>query len=206
MTEQSLSRREALAGLSVGVAGAALGGCAPTLMSSGRAISEAEAKTLLDRIADHYLALSPESATSNNLDKGARASLRRQLGDRSQAGQDRFAAMIRADLATVDALDLGALTPATRTSLQVVQSAYRTGLQGFALPYGDVAVGGWRNSPYVVSQNTGAYLDTPKFLDTDHLIEKAADVESYLARLALFPAQLDGELGRVWSAASRGLI
>ena len=114
--------------------------------------------------------------------------------------------MIRADLATIDALDLSALTPSTRTSLQVVQSAYRTGLKGYALPYGDVAVGGWRNSPYVVSQNTGAYIDTPKFLDTDHLVENAADAEAYLERLAQFPAQLDGELGRVQAAAARGLI
>ena len=102
----SLSRREALAGLSAGVATAALSGCAPTVaMGGGRAIDEAEAKALLDTITEHYLALSPESATSLNLDKDARAPLRRLLGDRSQAGQDRFAAMIRADLATVDALD-----------------------------------------------------------------------------------------------------
>ena len=125
--------------------------------------------------------------TSLNLDKGARAPLRRQLGDRSAAGQRRFAAMIGNDLAMIDTLDLSGLTPSTRTSLQVVQSAYRTGLTGFALPYGDVAVGGWRNSPYVVSQNTGAYLDTPRFLDTDHLIENAALAEalSWLTALSL---------------------
>ncbi len=207
MSGSSLSRREAIAGISVGVASAALGGCAPTVATKGgRAIDEAGAKALLDTITEYYLALSPESATSLNLDKGARAPLRRRLGDRSQAGQERFAAMIRADLATIDSLDLSALTPSTRTSLQVVQSAYRTGLKGYALPYGDVAVGGWRNSPYVVSQNTGAYLDTPRFLDTDHLIENAADAEAYLDRLASFPVQLDGELGRVRSAASRGVI
>jgi len=207
MSGSSLSRREALAGLSVGVASAALGGCAPTVaMRGGRTVSEAEATALLDRIADHYLALSPETATSLNLDKGARAPLRRQLGDRSEVGQRRFAAMIGNDLAMIDTLDLSGLRPSTRTSLQVVQSAYRTGLTGFALPYGDVAVGGWRNSPYVVSQNTGAYLDTPRFLDTDHLIENAADAEAYLDRLALYPIQLDGELGRVRSAAALGLI
>ena len=207
MNEPSLSRREAIAGLSVGVASAALAGCAPAVaMRGGAQVTEAEAAALLDRVTDHYLALSPESATSLNIDKGARAALRHQLGDRSQAGQDRFAAMIRADLATIDGLDLSGLTPSTRTSLQVVQSAYRTGLKGFALPYGDVAVGGYRNSPYVVSQNTGAYLDTPKFLDTDHLIENAADAEAYLDRLGQFPAQLDGELGRVRAAAGRGLL
>jgi uncharacterized protein (DUF885 family) len=205
MTNASVSRREAI--LSVGVAGVALAGCARTLaVRGGRPVSEAQAGALLDRITDHYLGLSPETATSLNVDKGARAPLRHQLGDRSDAGQQRFAAMLRHDLAIIDGLDLTALTPATRTSLQVVQSAYRTGLAGFALPYGDVAVGGYRNSPYVVSQNTGAYLDTPKFLDTDHLIENAADAEAYLDRLAAFPALLDGELGRVQAAAARGLI
>jgi uncharacterized protein (DUF885 family) len=207
MTRSSLSRRDILTNLSMGMAGTAIGSAVPALAKpAGRKVREAEASALLNRATDHYLALSPETATSMNVDKGARAPLRHQLGDRSQAGQERFAAMLRRDLATIDALDLSALTPATRTSLQVVQSAYRTGLKGFALPYGDVAVGGWRNSPYVVSQNTGAYLDTPKFLDTDHLIESAADAEAYLDRLAQYPAQLSGELDRVRSAAGRGVL
>lgn len=34
---------------------------------------------------------------------------------------------------------------------------------------------GASNSPYVVIQNTGANLDTPKFLNTDYVIENAAD-------------------------------
>ena len=32
-------------------------------------------------------------------------------------------------------------------------------VEGFALPYGDITVGSWRNTPYVVIQNVGAYLD-----------------------------------------------
>ena len=56
----------------------------------------------------------------------------------------------------------------TRTSFEVVRSAYATALEGFALPYGDITVGGWRNTPYVVIQNVGAYLDIPRFLDSDH--------------------------------------
>ena len=31
-----------------------------------------------------------------------------------------------------------------------------------------ITVGGWRNTPYVVIQNVGAYLDIPRFLDSDH--------------------------------------
>ena len=95
---------------------------------------------------------------------------------------------------------------ATRTSVEVVRSAYATSLEGFALPYGDVTVGGWRNTPYVVIQNVGAYLDVPRFLDSDHRIENAADAEAYLARLQSYAKQLDGELGRMQAARGSGLV
>jgi uncharacterized protein (DUF885 family) len=95
----------------------------------------------------------------------------------------------------------GRARSATRTSFEVVESAYATALDGFALPYGDVAVGSWRNTPYVVIQNVGGYLDYPRFLDSDHPIRDAADAEAYLARLeAILPAST-GELERVRSAA-----
>ena len=57
------------------------------------------------------------------------------------------------------------------------------------MPYGDAPVAGdsWRNTPYVVIQNAGSYIDTPQFLDTDHPIEKRSDAEAYLARLAQYP-------------------
>ena len=85
----------------------------------------------------------------------------------------------------------------------MVRSAYRTAIEGFALPYGDVAVGGWRNTPYVVVQNVGAYLDVPRFLDSDHMIATAADAEAYLARLDSFATQIDGETGRLKSEIGR---
>src|SRR5438874_1353533 len=105
-----------------------------------------------------------------------------------------------------EAIDETGLSFSVRTSVDVVRSAYTTALEGFAFPYGDVAVGGYRNTPYVVIQNVGAYIDTPQFLDTDHLIEHKADAEAYLARLAQYPAQLDGELGRLRSARGKGLL
>ena len=87
-----------------------------------------------------------------------------------------------------------------------MRSAYATALEGFALPYGDITVGGWRNTPYVVIQNVGAYLDIPRFLDSDHPIENAADAEAYLARLQSYAKQLDGELGRMQAARAAGLV
>jgi uncharacterized protein (DUF885 family) len=128
------------------------------------------------------------------------------LSDRSGIGQQRIAQTVRSDLARVNAIDTAALSHSTRTSVEVVRSAYSTALEGFMLPYGDVAVGGWRNTPYVVIQNVGAYLDVPRFLDAEHQINSAADAEAYLARLQSFPQQLDNELGRVIMARYKGLI
>ena len=87
-----------------------------------------------------------------------------------------------------------------------MKSAYKTGLEGFAFPFGDVAVGGFRNTPYPVNQVGGAFLDTPQFLTTDHPIETAADADAYLNRLREFPVQLDGELERVRAGRSVGMI
>jgi uncharacterized protein (DUF885 family) len=197
----SLSRREALAGLA---ATSAL----PLVASSAAAApaSEAQAKSLLDSIGENLLRLSPESATSLGIDVGPRAPMRYRLSDKSAAGKQHVAAVIKSDLARAEAVDTSGLSFPTRTSIEVVKSAYRTALQGFTFPYGDVAVGGYRNTPYVVIQNVGAYIDTPQFLDTDHPIENRADAEAYLARLAQYPRQLDGELERLRAARERSLV
>jgi uncharacterized protein (DUF885 family) len=170
------------------------------------AAGEAAAKALLDSVAENLLRLMPESATTLGIDKDKRAALKSQLMDRSRAGQDKLAALVRADLARVEAMDGSGLSHATRTSLAVVRSSYKLAMDGFALPYGDVMVGGWRNTPYVVIQNVGAYLDTPRFLDSDHQIATAADADAYLARLESYPQQMDGELDRLKQAGAQGLI
>jgi uncharacterized protein (DUF885 family) len=161
---------------------------------------------LLDQVAENLLHLFPEGATSLGIDTDRRAALRSQLFDRSADGRQRVAAQVRADLEWVKALGLSGLPPTVRTSLEVIQSAYARALEGFAFPYGDTTVGGWRNTPYVVIQNVGAYLDVPRFLDSDHPIESAADADAYLARLQSYARQLDGELGRIQAARGLGLV
>jgi uncharacterized protein (DUF885 family) len=200
----SLSRRDAIL-LLAATGGLAACGRAPEVAPPA-ADAEADALALLDDIAENLLRLSPETATALGIDVGARAALRSELTDRSAQGQQRIADLLRADLARADAVDTAALSAATRTSLAVVRSAYATALQGFALPYGDVPVGGWRNTPYVVIQNVGAYLDIPRFISADHRIENAADAEAYLARLESLARQLDGELDRIQAARRAGLV
>jgi uncharacterized protein (DUF885 family) len=200
-----LSRREVVAALASAAALSLVPACARD-QAPTPATNEADAIALLDRLADNLLRLLPESATSLGIDVGARAALRSQLADRSAEGQQRVAQQLREDLERVTAFNTSGLSDATRTSLEVVRSAYATSLEGFALPYGDITVGGWRNTPYVVIQNVGAYLDIPRFLDSDHRIENAADAEAYLARLQSYAKQLDGELGRLQAARAAGLV
>ena len=68
-------------------------------------------------------------------------------------------------------------------------------------PYGDVALlnqnWSWRNAPYVVAQNTGAFLEIPSLLDEQHTVEAARDAEAYLERLSAYAGQLDGETARL---------
>ena len=202
-----ISRREALAALASTAVLPLASGCRsdPAVIPPAATI-EADARAVLDELAENLLRLLPESATSLGLDSGARASLRAQLTDRSAPGQQRIAAQLEGDLARANALDTSGLSHGTRTSVEVVRSAYATALQGFALPYGDVAVGGWRNTPYVVIQNVGAYLDVPRFLDSDHRIENAVDAGAYLARLQSCGKALDGERGRMQAARATGLV
>jgi len=201
-----LSRREAIAAMASAAALSLVPACARDRATPPPGATEADALALLNGLADSLLRLLPESATSLGIDIGARAALRSQLADRSAEGQRRVAKQLRDDLARVTAFDASGLSHATRTSVEVVRSAYATSLEGFALGYGDITVGGWRNTPYVVIQNVGAYLDIPRFLDSDHRIENAADAEAYLARLQSYAKQLDGELGRVQAARAAGLV
>lgn len=203
------SRRDVMATITAGAAALALPGCGgggTPPRPAATPTPDALATAVLDGIGERWLNLAPEGATTLGLDTGARAGLRAKLYDRSLAGQAAVVSLLRADLAAAEGIDTTGLPHTTRTTVEVVKSAYRLSLDGLALPYGDVAVGSWRNTPYVVIQNVGAYLDIPRFLDAEHPVRTAEDAEAYLARLEDYPRQLDGELARLKAAGAQGVI
>lgn len=206
MHVSNLSRRRALQIIATGTAGLALPTSAFAKLSAENPVASGGAAATLDEIAWNLLELKPERATSLGVDKGVHAALRGKLEDRSPAGQAALATRLRSDLAKVQAIDVAGLDTQTRTSIEVVRSAYAVALDGFALPYGDVAVGDWRNAPYVVIQNVGAYLDVPRLLGADQPVKNASDAEAYLTRLSGFADQLDGETERSRNAEAGGLI
>ena len=207
MDHPSLTRRATLKGLAAGAALAAapIRAAAPSLAAPSLAATS-PAAALLDRLAWGLLAIEPGDATRLGVDTGAHAALRGRLADRSPAGvaaNRHFLTEALTQLATVprDGLD-----QSTLTSLAVTQTAFRTALDGMALPYGVATIGSWRNTPYGVIQNVGAWLDVPQILDGDQPVHDAADAEAYLARLAAMGAQLDGETARIRIARLQGLV
>lgn len=197
------TRRQFLATTALFAAGSALPGCA---RSATAAPGDATAQALLEAAADQILADQPEQATTLGIDKGKYARLRSMLPDRSPAGVRRIAERLRARVAQLKAIDPATLSPVMQTNVDAVRAAFENALDGMAFPYGDVPVGGWRITPYVVVQNVGAYLDTPRFLATDHKVDSAEDATSWLARFDSYAAQLDGETERLKIAYDRGVI
>jgi uncharacterized protein (DUF885 family) len=168
--------------------------------------AEAQTKTALDRITEMLLTDGPESATSLGIDNGKRVKLKHRLTNRSPVGREMITAHLKDAVADLAKIDTKKLSHTSQVHVDVVKTAFENGLKGQAFAYGDVAVGGWRNSPYVVCQNVGAFLDIPKMLDTDHTVETKDDAQAYLDRLESYASQLDGETERLKVAASKGVI
>ena len=201
--QTNISRRSFIGALGASTALATLPGCVTTAAGPATASS---GEALLDDIAWNLLRLQPTRATGLGVDTGEHAYLRGQLGAATAEGQRELAALLTSDLARVRAFPKDGLDASTRTSFEVVESAYANALDGFAQPYGDVAIGSWRNAPYVVIQNVGAYIDLPRFMDSDHPIEDAADAEAYISRLEEIPAVLAGERERIVAAREMGVV
>jgi uncharacterized protein (DUF885 family) len=198
-----IDRRELLLGASA----LAFTSAVPTsAFQSGPGASE----HLLAAVAEDLLADYPENASALGLDNGARAALKSRLTDRSVAGRQALARRAAERLARLRAIDPAPLAPAARIDLDVVRTAHETAVEGFAFPFGDVAVlnqnWSYRNAPYVVAQNTGAFIETPDLLDSNHQIANAGDAEAYLVRLEAYAAALDGETQRLAHDASIGVV
>jgi uncharacterized protein (DUF885 family) len=197
------SRRDFIVGTGAAIA-------LSNLPSSAWGESDADVAALLAEFAEELLVDYPESATSLGIDTGARAHLKAKLTDRSPAGQRSIAQRVAKRLERLRAIDVSKLSDAARVDVDIIRTAHEFASEGLAFPYGDAAVlnqnWAYRNAPYVVAQNTGAFLEIPTMLDTRHTVETKADADAYLSRLEAYAGQLDGETERLRSAAAQGVI
>jgi uncharacterized protein (DUF885 family) len=202
------TRRDFVVAAGAALAASNLPGCARE--EAAQESADKAARRMLEGFAEELMADYPENATALGIDKDTRAALKSKLSDRSAAGQERIAARVAKRLEAMRQLNTSALDQATRIDVDVMRTAHEFAVTGFAFPYGDTALlnqsWSWRNAPYVVAQNTGAFLEIPSMLDEQHTIETREDADAYLARLEAYSGQLDGETGRLKGAASQGVI
>ncbi len=193
-----------------GVAATGLGACttmpARVAVGSGGA-TLAPSADMLARFAEQILAEYPENATTLGIDTGDRAGLRHRLTDRSPAGRARLAAAARSRLAMLRTLDLRDLDRPAALDSAVTLAAHDITDKGYRFPFGDVinldGNLGYRNTPYVVNQLSGAFVETPDFLDSRHLVKNKEDAAAFADRVDDYARSIDGETERL--AHDRGL-
>lgn len=189
-----LDRRQLLAAGAAAIA-------APAFAQPGDPVGQLNA--LMDDVFQRMLEESPELVSRLGFDKGERQGAKSRLDDRSAAAVARAKALSADALKRLKAIDRRPLSGMDAVNYDSM--AYMTGVAveaDSAFDYG--APGG--GSPYVLSQLSGCYRETPDFLGNTHVIETKADCDAYLARLEAFATCLDQESERARRDHARGVI
>jgi uncharacterized protein (DUF885 family) len=177
----------------------------PALFATGARAAPADAlKSLFDALYLEDLRSHPRQATLLGMDKGANAGLKVRLDDNSPAGIAAQKAQTTDQLARLKAIDASGLSGADRINYDTVVYTKQSQARLQAFDFG--GPGGVGPSPYVISQQSGAYVTVPDFLDTKHTIETATDADAYLARLEAFAGQLDNDTERMKHDTAQGVV
>jgi uncharacterized protein (DUF885 family) len=145
---------------------------------------------------------SPELASSLGLDKGPNAALKAKFDtDPTSVSRQKNLARNRRAIARLKAISPATLSEPAKLNREVVL---------YSLETATVSPTRWNigsaQSPYTITQQDGAYFDTPDFLNTTHTIETAADADAYLARLQQFGKVLDNDTAEQRFQAGRGFL
>ena len=169
---------------------------------AGTASSDARLNAAFEDIFQERVRNSPELASSLGLDKGANAGLKAKLDtDPAPLQRSKSLARNRRAVAQLNAIPAAALSDAAKLNREVVL---------YSLQTSTVAPSRWNidsaQRPYPITQQGGAYFETPDFLNTGHTIANAADAEAYLSRLAQFGTVLDNDTAEQRAQAARGFL
>ena len=161
----------------------------------------------LAAFADEIIRRVPEQATSLGLDHGIYLGLKGKLADVSLAANRGWAQEAASMRARLTRIDRAHLSPADQIRHDAVMYSVERGMAGAAFKFGNGAAGGLFGgaSPYVVSQQDGALVSVPEFLDSQHQIATAHDADAYLARVSAFARQLDEETEQIRHDAALGV-
>lgn len=162
----------------------------------------AKLNALFEDIFQERVQNNPDLASSLGLDKGANAALKSKFDtDPIKVGRSKALARNRRAIARLNAISPATLSDAAKLNREVVL---------YSLETATVSPVRWdigsAQSPYTITQQDGAYFDTPDFLNTTHTIETAADAEAYLSRLQQFATLLDNDTAEQRAQAARGFL
>jgi uncharacterized protein (DUF885 family) len=163
---------------------------------------DAKLNALFEDIFQERVRNSPELASSLGLDKGPNAALKSKLDtDPVPVARQKNLARNRRAIARLNAVSAATLSDAAKLNREVVVYSIETSTVGPTR---------WNigspQSPYTITQQDGAYFDTPDFLNTTHTIENASDADAYLSRLQQFATVLDNDTEEQRTQASRGFL
>lgn len=172
---------------------------APAAGSADAALAD-----VLNRMFFYLMENSPEFATSLGLDTGERASWKSRLSDYSPESQARALADNRRFAAEIAAIDRAQLSERSALYYDTIRFLGRQVVEGLStFSYGSNSFG---YSPYVISQQDGAYQSIPDFLDQQHAVRSASDADAYLARLEAFGTALDQNSEKQRQDAAQGVF
>jgi uncharacterized protein (DUF885 family) len=165
-------------------------------------LQDAAINQIFERIFQEQVRTNSVLATYTGLDKGELAHLKAELDTRPDR-QARIEEVARTNkfIGWLTAVPEAGLSDLAKLNREVVIWDLKTsnvGPERF-----DVSN---PQSPYVISQQDGAYFFYPDFLHSAHTIETAADAEAYLSRLSQLATVFDNETAEQQRQAERGFL
>ena len=168
----------------------------------GGAAADVRLNALFDRIFADQVAHSPTYATFLGLDKGPNARLKSMLDTKPYpAARAEDLARNRRYVSQLKMVPEAGLSAAAKLNREVVLYDIATDTVAPARFDLDSAI-----SPYIWSQQDGAYFSIPDFLANSHTIKTRADAEAYLSRLDQFSTLMDNETAEQKRQAARGYV
>ena len=203
----TIGRREFLG--SVAAAGL-LAGCKVSNAPADGVATKGDLAKQLQGMADQMLVEYPENATILGIATGKNEPLNHQFTDRTAAGVAARAQAARKRLESLKALDLSDLSVPANLDAAVALAGHELADEGFRFPFGDTVILdpniGFRNTPYVVNQLGGAFIDFPDFLNSRHTVANEQEAVAYADRVDAYARDLDGETERLTRDRGAGVV
>ena len=186
------------------IAGAAALGTYALMPRGSAATPRSDSASVFDSLLDGTLSASPQLATYYGLDAGRHAALKHRLDDRGPTTRlNMYGAFL--DLASTLA---NALPPPGPRGRQWIDTArWFAGAARDMAGFDQLTVSSVTYPfPYALTQLTGAYVEVPDLLATQHGIAGAGDCEAYLDRLAALAGVIDQDTAMSAGQAAAGIV